>query len=152
MLTVTGVNAYRGVTTVTGGTLQILSGKLPASNEYVGMGGTACLVQSGGINSVSPGDLNVAYNAGSSGTYTLTGGSLYGGDMESIGVSGIGSFTQTGGTNSTGGGGFGVATSGGSGTSQPSGSGLLSVPSGESIGVFGSGSFHADGRNQFRSG
>ena len=57
-------------------------------------------MQSGGTNSVA-GYLYLGYNAGSSGTYNLSGsGLLSAGYSEYIGYSGSGSFTQSGGTNS----------------------------------------------------
>ena len=47
--------------------------------------------------------LYLGYNAGSSGAYSLTGGSLYA-DNQCVGFAGSGSFTQSGGTNSAPGG------------------------------------------------
>ena len=74
MLTLTGWNTYSGDTTVSMGTLAILSGQLPAGSEYVGNNGTATLVQSGGTNAA--GNLTLASSPGSSGTYNLNGGFL----------------------------------------------------------------------------
>lgn len=93
----TGLNTYSGNTTVGAGTLQILGGQLPAATEYVGYGGTASLVQSGGSNSV-PSVLYFGYNPGDSGTYNLSGSGLLSAPAEYIGGSGSGSFTQSGGT------------------------------------------------------
>ena len=44
-----------------------------AYDEYVGYSGTGTFTQSGGTNSVSYGSLYLGYNAGSSGTYSLSG-------------------------------------------------------------------------------
>ena len=46
----------------TGGTLQLLGGQLPPATEYVGYGGAASLIQSGGSNAVTS-TLNVGYNS-----------------------------------------------------------------------------------------
>jgi autotransporter-associated beta strand protein len=101
VFTLTGMNSYGGATTVGAGTLQLLAGRLPAANEYVGSGGTASLVQSGGTNSVSSsGTLYLGYNVTDSGTYNLSGSGLLSAPYQIIGYSGLGSFTQTGGTNS----------------------------------------------------
>ncbi len=73
-------------------------------NEIVGQSGTGTFTQSGGTNSLSTGQsgLVLGFNPGSSGTYNLSGGSLYGAS-EMMGDSGTGNFTQSGGTNTAGG-------------------------------------------------
>ena len=76
MLTLTGVNAYNGATTVDGGTLQMPSGSLASPNQYIGYSATGSFTQSGGTNSLSN-NLFLGYNAGSNGTYSLSGGSLF---------------------------------------------------------------------------
>jgi T5SS/PEP-CTERM-associated repeat protein len=71
-----------------------------AGNEVVGLSGLGFFNQSGGINSLS-GTFNVdcGYNAGATGTYTLSGtGVLKDSGSENIGFSGVGIFNQTGGT------------------------------------------------------
>ena len=73
--------------------------------EYVGYSGTGSFNQSGGTHSVTSNDaydghygyLYFGYNAGVSGTYSLTGGQLSA-DYMYLGYSGMGSFTQSGGT------------------------------------------------------
>ncbi|MCX6877683.1 MAG: hypothetical protein NTW21_28315 [Verrucomicrobia bacterium] len=107
-------------------------------DQYIGYGGVGTLTQNGGENRCSYGlsnyDLHLGYAAGSSGTYTMTGGTLYTGDQY-IGRLGTGSFIQSGGTNNVSATGSGVAdhmyigwanSSGyGSGTYRLSGTGLL---------------------------
>jgi fibronectin-binding autotransporter adhesin len=70
--------------------------------EIVGLAGSGVFTQTGGTANV--GLLSVGFDAGSSGTYKLTGGSLYS-DAEIVGgygsLLGSGSFIQSGGTNST---------------------------------------------------
>jgi T5SS/PEP-CTERM-associated repeat protein len=72
-----------------------------AENEIVGYGGTGSFSQSGGVNSIN-GTYNVdfGYEAGATGTYTLSGtGLLLDSGSENVGFSGAGIFNQTGGTN-----------------------------------------------------
>jgi fibronectin-binding autotransporter adhesin len=71
-------------------------------NLYLGYDGQADASQSVGICTVTS-ELDFAYNAGSSGSYTLGGGTLVIGvsgssGSENIGYRGTGTFTQTGGT------------------------------------------------------
>ena len=73
---------------------------LNTMNEYVGYSGSGGFTQSGGTHTVAY-TLTLGYNAGSSGSYSLSGGSLFAGNGEDIGLSGNGSFTQSGGTNSS---------------------------------------------------
>jgi fibronectin-binding autotransporter adhesin len=112
MLTLTGLSTVVGNVTVSAGTLQIAAGQLPAVNELVAPGTTACLVQSGGTGSVASlivggVDANAGFlgtpGTGGNGSYTLSGsGRLTVSGTESIGqgLSAVGLFTQTGGTNS----------------------------------------------------
>ena len=65
----------------------------------VGYLGTGSFTQSAGTANVS--DLSVAYNAGSTGRYSLTGPGFVTSTLEDIGDSGTGSFTQSAGTNNT---------------------------------------------------
>ena len=105
MLTLTGTNTFAGSVNVSAGSLQIISGKLPAVNETVASGGTASMVQSGGTGSVASlfvGD-DDQNGDGGNGSYTLSGsGHLTVTGTESIGqgLAATGSFTQTGGTHS----------------------------------------------------
>ena len=58
------------------------------------------LTQSAGAIATSTGtDLAVGYGAGSSGTYTMTGGTFTAAQNEFVGYSGTGVFNQSGGTN-----------------------------------------------------
>ncbi len=146
-LVITATNTYGGDTTVSAGTLQLPSGRLNGNNEFVGGGGTASLVQSGGVNSVAT--LYIGNQAGSSGIYNLGGSGQLSALYEYIGNSGSGSFTQSGGTNAVpptvGSPGLSVGNNAGSfGTYNLSGSGLLSAPD-EYIGNSGSGSFTQSG-------
>ena len=87
-----------GTYTFSGGSLSFASTNI--SNLYVGYSGTGNFSQSTGT--VAPAYLYVAYNSGSSGSYTLSStGLLSAGEEEDIGNSGTGSFTQSGGTNTT---------------------------------------------------
>ncbi len=69
--------------------------------EYVGYSGTGIFNQSGGMNTVSDA-LYIAYNAGSTGSYTLTGGTLsasaiyVGGTKSAAGGTGVLTISQTG--------------------------------------------------------
>ena len=56
-----------GTYTLSGGTL------VTTSSEYIGINSTGTLMQSGGAHS-SLGDISIGYNAGSNGTYTISGG------------------------------------------------------------------------------
>jgi fibronectin-binding autotransporter adhesin len=131
LLTLTGVNTYSGATTVDGGTMQVSSGGLTSPTQFVGYSAAGSFTQSGGANAASN-ILYVGYNTGSSGSYGLTGGSLYCGTNEYVGYSGSGSFAQSGGTNSLPGAGVDYLylgyNTGGSGTYTLGGSGLLAWP------------------------
>ncbi len=147
MLTVTGMNSYSGSTLVNGGTLQILGGQLSTTNESVGIGRSASLVQAGGTQSVA--SLAIGIVAfGSLGTYSLGGGLLNVAGTESIGQGGDGSFPslqaagrfkQTDGTHSVTSlviGGEGQLSSSGNGSYTLDG-GLLTVTGSELIGQGG---------------
>ncbi len=88
-----GVSVNDVAANITGGTLQ-------AGTEYVGKNGVGALTQSGGVNSTS--SLYLGYNAGSSGTYTLSGLGTLSASSEYIGSSGSGTCIQTAGLNSVG--------------------------------------------------
>jgi len=121
------------------------SGQLSASNEYVGLRGSGNFAQSGGTNSM-PNGLYIGDYAGSSGTYSLSGGQVSA-DVACVGYSGTGTFIQSGGTNNfnnypgclyLGNG------AGSSGTYNLSGSGLLSAIS-TYVGYSGTGNFMQSG-------
>lgn len=96
---------YLGYNTGANGTYNLYgTGKLVQENEYIGYSGIGTFNQSGGTNSIwgdGPGNLYVGYNAGSSGTYKLSGTGSLGADSEYIGWSNnsSGVFQQSGGTN-----------------------------------------------------
>jgi T5SS/PEP-CTERM-associated repeat protein len=73
-------------------------------NEYVGFSGTGTFNHTGGshtVNASAGGSLfSVGHNAGSTGTYNLSGtGTLSTATSQVIGYAGIGTFNQSGGTN-----------------------------------------------------
>lgn len=67
------------------------------SNVWVGYSGTGCFTQTGGIVDLTT-NLNIGYNAGGNGTYTLSSGTLIA-PSQCVGYSGTGTFTQSGGKN-----------------------------------------------------
>jgi autotransporter-associated beta strand protein len=114
------------------------------------LSGTGSFTQSGGGNSVST-ELDLGYNPGDRGTYTLSANGLLFTTDEYIGLYGTGAFTQAGGTHW-------VADSmslglnpGSNGTYRLSG-GLLTVLNGETIGGSGSGCFTQSGGTHATSG
>ncbi len=125
--------------------------------QYVGFSGSGVFTQSGGTNNYSgssSGQIYLAYNLGSSGSYNLAAGTLTT-TTEYVGYSGVGAFTQTGGTNTPGnvtnngnsssGGLYLGYNPGASGSYNLSGSGLLSAPS-EFVGYNdGGGTFNQSG-------
>ena len=121
---------------------------------YVGYSGTGSFTQSGGINTLSNGDLDVGYWSGSSGTYNLSGtGQLSVGPYfsEYVGYYGTGNFTQSGGTNVISRELWLGDTPGSSGTYSLSGSGMSSVPY-EEVGFQGTGNFIQSGGTNVLSG
>ena len=94
-----GANSFTGTTTADNGTVSMTGGTLASTIEYVGYNNTGNFVQSGGVVSTSNTGtlLWLGYNsASSSGSYTLSGGTLA---LERIrmGNLGTGNFVQTGG-------------------------------------------------------
>ena len=150
ILTLTGMNACSGDTRVTGGTLQILSGRLPANCEYIGGNGiNASFVQSGGTNAISS-YFDIGQDPGIIGSYNLSGsGLLVSDNVESIGINGTGSFAKSGGTNAANGGLFlgsdATIAPRGNGTYNLSGSGLLVSTWLEIVGLSGTASFTQSG-------
>ena len=100
-------NLYLGYNSGSNGVYN-LSGSALSSNyfEYVGYSGKGVFAQTGGTNVVGSGRsscyLYLGYNAGSSGTYNLSGQALLSRFYEDIGFSGTGTFTQSGGSNVVG--------------------------------------------------
>lgn len=120
------------------------SSSFSANNEYVGVAGTGSFAQTGGTNSVTA-NMTVAYNAGSVGTYSLSGSGILGiSNNEYIGYSGTGNFIHTAGLNSTNNLNLGVATNG-NGSYSLSGTGSLSVSGTADIGNTAYGAFNQSG-------
>jgi T5SS/PEP-CTERM-associated repeat protein len=95
-----GYNAgSSGTYTLSGGSLNV-SNTGDLFNTFVGFKGTGVFNQTGGSNNIAS-FLILGYFAGSSGTYTLSGGTLFVASEEAVGDSGNGVFNQTGGINTT---------------------------------------------------
>ena len=121
------------------------TGTLSANQEFVGYSGTGNFTQSGGTNTISS-YLHLGSSSGSSGTYSLSAGSLSIASDESVGYSGTGNFTQSGGTNTISGYNslYVGQDTGSSGTYSLSGSGQLSAPN-EYVGYDGTATFTQSG-------
>ena len=95
------LSLYVGQTTGSSGTYSLSNtGSLTSSdNEYVGYSGNGTFVQSGGTNTNTAGSawLYLGYSTGSTGIYSLSGGSVLTSAM-SVGYNGTGTFNQSGGT------------------------------------------------------
>ena len=65
-----------GYGTAASGSYNLQHGTLPAPLEEIGWSGSGSFSQSGGTHAVAIDGLYIGYNLGSSGTYTMTGGSL----------------------------------------------------------------------------
>ena len=83
-----------GTYNLSGGTLN-MAVTPSLGQEYVGYGGAGTLVQSGGVNNAL--EIYLGYQAGSTGTYQLSGGTVTADQTDNNGT-----FTQTGGTASLG--------------------------------------------------
>ena len=128
------------------GTVQMSGGNLYATqNENLGIYGPGTFTQSGGMNQIV-GSFSLGGNAGSSGTYNLSGnGWLSTQSYEFVGVYGTGSFTQSGGTNNCPSASLILGyNAGSSGTYGLSGSGQLSANE-EEVGIYGTGTFSQSG-------
>jgi len=120
-----------------------MTGDITYDNEYIGQNSTGTLIQGDFTNTVNN-NLRLGQNAGASGAYNLSGGSLSVAGNEYIGYSGSGAFTQTGGTHTVTGILMLAARAGSSGTYSLSG-GSLTVGSYEAVGYFGTGTFTQSG-------
>ncbi len=71
------------------------------SNSVAPTNGRGAFFQAGGTATTNPfvGDVVVGYGAGSTGSYTLSGGSLIDNLHEYVGLSGTGTFNHSGGSN-----------------------------------------------------
>ncbi len=129
-----------------------------AAGETIGYNGTGTFTQTGGTNTAS-GVLYLGYQAGSSGTYSLSAtGSLSNTGNVYVGYNGTGDFNQTGGTNTIAGGNslligqntgsIGTYSLGGSGMLTDNGSGI----GGEYVGYDSTGTFTQTGGTNTISG
>ena len=131
------------------------NGTLITGEQFIGYYGSGAFNQSGGTNTVLGWDtLFLGYNAGASGTYTQSGGSLLA-DGIILGRSGSGSFEQSGGTttlSSSSGAAYLFLgyNSTGSGTFTQSG-GSLSVTGDTVVGDAGTGAFTQSGANSLHT-
>jgi fibronectin-binding autotransporter adhesin len=108
--------------------------------------------QSGGNNNIN-GALFLGNTFGSTGTYTLSGGSLATANYEFVGYGGTGIFNQTGGTNTLVKNNFFAGFSAGSvGTYDLGGAGYLAVEQSEILGYQGTGNFNQTGGTNAISG
>jgi hypothetical protein len=107
----------------------------------IGNSGIGAVTQNGGTLSASD-NLYLGNNGGSTGSFTLTNGSLSG-EVEMVGLGGNGTFIQSGGTNSGGTSDVGYSN-GATGSYTLSGSGTLTVGE-QYVGVSGSGAFYQTG-------
>ena len=103
------------------------------SNESVGYSGTGAFSQTGGTNTINNNNnhntLNLGYNPGSIGTYSLSGSGKLSAANEFLGYWGMGNFVQAGGTNIVSGSNLFIGGNAGSnGTYSLSGSGVLTAP------------------------
>ncbi len=110
-----GFNQSAGVVTATSllsvgdspgssGTYQLSGGTLTTFTEFIGNAGSGTFTQSGGVHvngtdRLHAYELYLGYQAGSSGTYVLSAGTLTVVNGEFVGWDGSGSFTQLGGVN-----------------------------------------------------
>ncbi len=153
-----------GSYTLSGGSLTV------SQDEHLGYQGSASFTQSGGTHVIGTSPTNHPFfylgeRAGSSGSYTLSGGTLTVNAMENIGGAGTATFIQSGGTHTIGspsstftnlnigamGSGPG-GSSGGLGSYSLSGAGSLIVNGMEFISAVGPGTFTQTGGSHSVSG
>jgi hypothetical protein len=97
-----GNTMYMGYSQFGTGSYTLSGGELNASyTEYVGEFGTGFFNQSGGVNTMAEGGLLIGVQAGSTGTYILSGTASLAdsGGVEYVGFEGTALFNQSGGTN-----------------------------------------------------
>ncbi len=87
---------YLGNTSGTSGYVDMSSGSLSSTNEFIGARGSGNFSQSGGTNSIIT--LTLGSSSGSSGNYNLSGGDLSA-TFEYVGRNGAGKLSQSGGIN-----------------------------------------------------
>ena len=139
---------YLGYNAGSSGSYTFSAGQVSAS-LCVGYSGTGSFTQSGGSNTANyEGPITnfcLGYNAGSSGTYNLSGGRLTSLAPEYVGYSGQGSFTLSSGTNSVNGEIVLGCNPGSSGSYTLSGNGQLLAPPNQYVGYSGAGVFTQSG-------
>ena len=126
------------------GTIQMSGGNLSSAYEYFGNLGSGTFNQSGGTNNVIYGPY-LGNNAGSTGSYGLSGSGVLSSQYEYVGFNGTGAFGQSGGTNTPI---FELDLGenlGASGSYNLTGSGLLSGAGAENVGYSGTGTFTQSG-------
>ena len=140
------INLGTGNLTVNDAISCLTGGSLTLTDQYAGKNYTGSFSQTGGTNSLL-GVLNLGFNSGDTGTYTLSEAGLLtvslSGGGERIGNNGTGSFIQRGGSNVTPYLYVGYK-SGANGTYTMSGSSYLSS-AGSYIGYYGNGTFSQSG-------
>lgn len=119
----------------------MVDGILNVGSETIGVRGTGTFDQEGGTHTT--GSLVLGQNAGSSGTYYFTGGTLN--DDAIVGDAGIGVFNNSGGTHNVTGDLILGNQATGDGTYNLSGTGSLNVTGTEFIGAAGTGTFMQTG-------
>ena len=137
-------NLYLGNDPAAAGTYTLGPGQLTSYYELIGFSGTGNFTQSDGSNTCTCNSF-VGLNPGSTGIYTLSGGTFAVAQQEAVGFYGTGTFNQSGGTNSVGFEESGSATAGSNGTYNLGGSGYLSSGSNEHIGTSGTATFNQTG-------
>jgi hypothetical protein len=139
------------------------TGSLSTNGEYIGYSGTGAFNQMGGTNTISSGPCDIGFSSGSSGMYTLSGGSasvdglilgvssgsngtftlnngsLSSANGESVGFGGMGTFNQTGGTNTISSGSLNLGFSSGSTGTYTLSGGFASVSGITDVGNLGTG-------------
>lgn len=133
------------------------SGSFTSYGLYVGYSGIGHFSQTGGVASVGSLGIYLGYEAGSSGTYTLSGtATLNSSYYEYVGLSGTGTFDQTGGVHNLGSWTLSLGcNAGSSGTYKLAGSGQLIINPNqrEIVGDYGTGTFdHSSGSNSMEYG
>lgn len=127
-------------------TANLLAGTLSTAETDVGNTGINVFNQSGGTHTVTGGNgLTLGVNAGSNGSYNLSGTGQVSTPTTYVGVSGSGTFNQSGGTHTVTNGNLVLAfNAGSSGTYNLSGTGQLTTGY-TSVGLNGSGTFTQTG-------
>jgi uncharacterized protein with beta-barrel porin domain len=141
-------NLYLGINSGGSGTYNLSGGTLGSAggtggDEYIGLSGGGSFTQTSSTNTAT--NLYLGYNAGGSGVYNLSGGTLTVSGKESVGESGNGIFTQSSGSHTVAADLFLGNRAGSNGTySLQGGASQLSVTGNEFVGCGGGGAFTQD--------